>query len=428
VQLAYSLGNLGRQAARRDSLMNKAYSLRDRLPEAERYGVEGAYWFAKDRVKAIAALERSVAVDSFDTDVLNSLALLYSNTRDYGRAERAFRRAVILEPENGIILDNYAGTLINAGKVGAADSIVRVIRERKLPFSTTRRELDLLYARGEVDSATAFGRAMLQRGRPGQGLNAMAFVSALAKVRGRLHEADSIEAEIEVRSKAIGETPSPYNRILDAAFYDGWFRGQNARGVTRVDELLRAHPLAGSPPASMLNVARTYAALGASDRARAVVAQVDLAARDSTQRQRIQSTRYYVDGLIALAERRASDAVRLMRQADLSGDGLPIGCRYCLSALLGLAYDQANMTDSTIANLERYLATPGVGRLYVDAWMMLPAHKRLGELYEARGDNVRALSHYTSFVNLWQRADPDLQPKVAEVRARVDRLQRTVAR
>ena len=55
-------------------------------------------------------------------------------------------------------------------------------------------------------------------------------------------------------------------------------------------------------------------------------------------------------------------------------------------------------------------------------------HKRLGELYEARNDNARAVAHYTTFVNLWQRADPDLQAKVAEVRARRDRLQRTLAR
>ena len=86
------------------------------------------------------------------------------------------------------------------------------------------------------------------------------------------------------------------------------------------------------------------------------------------------------------------------------------------------------MADSTIANLERYLAISNPGRVEVDAWMLAPAHKRLGELYEARNDNARAVAHYTSFMNLWKRADPDLQPKVAEVRARLDRLRRTLPR
>jgi len=59
---------------------------------------------------------------------------------------------------------------------------------------------------------------------------------------------------------------------------------------------------------------------------------------------------------------------------------------------------------------------------------MAPTHKRLGELYEAKGDNAKAVSHYSAFVNLWQRADPDLQPKVTEVRARMDRLAKTLPR
>ena len=58
--------------------------------------------------------------------------------------------------------------------------------------------------------------------------------------------------------------------------------------------------------------------------------------------------------------------------------------------------------------------------------MLGPAHKRLGELYEAKGNDAKAVAHYAAFVWLWERADPDLQPKVAEVRARLERLRRTL--
>jgi hypothetical protein len=64
----------------------------------------------------------------------------------------------------------------------------------------------------------------------------------------------------------------------------------------------------------------------------------------------------------------------------------------------------------------------------MDQWLLGPTHKRLGELYEAKGDNAKAVSHYNAFVNLWQRADPDLQPKVAEVRARMERMTKTLPR
>ncbi|HEX7122860.1 MAG TPA: hypothetical protein VF178_10860 [Gemmatimonadaceae bacterium] len=52
------------------------------------------------------------------------------------------------------------------------------------------------------------------------------------------------------------------------------------------------------------------------------------------------------------------------------------------------------------------------------------AHKRLGELYEAKGDRERAMSHYAAFIDLWKNADPDLQPLVKQARDRLAALQR----
>jgi hypothetical protein len=84
------------------------------------------------------------------------------------------------------------------------------------------------------------------------------------------------------------------------------------------------------------------------------------------------------------------------------------------------------MPDSTIAMLERFLAARTQFRINVDTWFLGPVHKRLGELYEARGDARRAAEHYASFVEQWKRADPDLQPKVADVRARLERVRKTL--
>jgi hypothetical protein len=43
-------------------------------------------------------------------------------------------------------------------------------------------------------------------------------------------------------------------------------------------------------------------------------------------------------------------------------------------------------------------------------------------LYEAKGQSEKALQRYQDFVDLWKTADPGLQPRVRDVRARVDRL------
>ena len=51
--------------------------------------------------------------------------------------------------------------------------------------------------------------------------------------------------------------------------------------------------------------------------------------------------------------------------------------------------------------------------------------RRLGELHEAQGRRDRAIHYYARFVELWNTADPELQPQVADVRRRISRLKRT---
>ncbi len=60
--------------------------------------------------------------------------------------------------------------------------------------------------------------------------------------------------------------------------------------------------------------------------------------------------------------------------------------------------------------------------LWVDGWTLAPSLKRLGELYEAKGNRKKAADYYGRLVDLWKDADPELQPGVRKVRARLGRL------
>ncbi len=94
----------------------------------------------------------------------------------------------------------------------------------------------------------------------------------------------------------------------------------------------------------------------------------------------------------------------------------------CALFELGEAYDRAGQTDSTLAIYERYISTPSLFRLSEDAVQLPIIYRRLGELYEERGDDERAADYYSRFVDLWKDADPELQPVVADARARVAQL------
>ena len=50
---------------------------------------------------------------------------------------------------------------------------------------------------------------------------------------------------------------------------------------------------------------------------------------------------------------------------------------------------------------------------------LAPAHLRQAEIYERRGKRDLAARHYRRFIELWSRADPELQPAVAEARKRL---------
>jgi len=427
VQLAYSLSNAGVQQARQDSLLASAYRLRDRLRESERYNVEGAYLQSRDRPKAIAALERAVAADSGNTDALNQLAVVLMRTRNLAKAELLTRRALVNEPENGILAGNLADVLLNQGKFDASDSVLRVMKERKFPISTEQDQAAVLYLRGELDSAEAHARVGARSDKPDVARPMLFMLHQILQVRGRFREADSIAVVVRAAAVKRGARVNWLSLPARVALNDALLRGQSARALARLDSAVKARPLSPeSPPGAALDVAHSYAVAGAPQRARAILAQYDLWARDSVQRQRFLGQRLFAEGSTLLAEQRPAEAVRTFRRMDVDTDGLPIGCSFCLPLSLGRAYDQANQPDSTIANLERFLGNTHRNRINADTWMLGPIHKRLGELYEAKGDAERAAREYAAFVELWKRADPDLQPKVAEARTRLERLRRAM--
>ena len=80
------------------------------------------------------------------------------------------------------------------------------------------------------------------------------------------------------------------------------------------------------------------------------------------------------------------------------------------------------MRDSAILAFERFLTAPGIGFVDDDAshpTFLAGTYKRLGELHEQKGNASKAIEYYSKFVTLWKNADPELQPRVAEVRRRL---------
>ena len=128
----------------------------------------------------------------------------------------------------------------------------------------------------------------------------------------------------------------------------------------------------------------------------------------------------YQRALLALATSRYDQAARGFQEAM---PGVPSFYEPLVTISTADALDLAGKPDSAILHYEAFIARPDlIGD--TQALFRAGAHKRLGELYEAKGETAKAESHYMQFVELWKDADPELQPKVREVRDRLARLRR----
>jgi hypothetical protein len=67
----------------------------------------------------------------------------------------------------------------------------------------------------------------------------------------------------------------------------------------------------------------------------------------------------------------------------------------------------------------QYVTMPWEWRFESDGTELGRALARLGELYEERGDRPRAAATYAKVVDLWRRADPELEPELAGARRKL---------
>ena len=428
--LGLAYGNLDYPREKSDSAFAKAYRFRDRLTERERYLTAANYFGgpARDRARQAAAEEDFLTRYPHDYAMLSNLGLIYESRRAFARAESLYRRSIAENPNSRISLMNLGGNLLSQGRVDEAAKVAAEMRTQapNAPENLGMTNL-LAQARGPLDSAEATTRAAMAsvrdpqfRARFTNGL------SLYALVHGRLAEARRLRAEARAMNVERGADTSPLDAPLDEAKIEAWFEEQPARATAVLDSALARISLRALPVDQRrdFQIASTYALAGRADRARAALARFDADVKDTTIRRFMEPQRHWALSEIAIAEGRASDAIDEIRKADMLPDGPADDCARCTYAALARAFDLAGMADSAIVTFEQYLATPYWRPINErsDATHLAGTYKRLGELYEAKGDRQKAASYYSKFVELWKNADPVLQPKVAEVRKRLARL------
>jgi tetratricopeptide (TPR) repeat protein len=401
-KLGVVLMNRQQQRTRALEALEKAYEHRDRLTKRERYFAT-ASWFqqgTREPEKAIPAYENLLEMDPEDDWALNNLGVAYVQLRDLDRAAEHYRRAVEADSASSSLpLSNLTGALVGQGRLEEAEQILDEHR-RLYPDDAAayRNGAVLASVRGDYEAAregwedlraretgNLFWRALTSGG-----------LAVVAATQGRLEEAEGHWADAQAADEQRDLAAEALDDELSSVWYDLLVRGDEAQAAVRLRDALKRYPLEGMPPLDRpyTQLATLAAISGQPDEAREILSEYE---QEVPELIRDKSTSYRrALGSIASAEARYEEAAAEFRRSDFGG------CTHC--ALPGLAdvYDRAGERDSAIAVRERYLAVSSFGRTFWDDTVLGPALERLGQLYED--------------------ADPELQPRVEAAQRRIDEI------
>jgi tetratricopeptide (TPR) repeat protein len=421
-KLGVMLNNVGIRQTDIVAAVTRAFELRDRLPELERYLAEGYYYsnVVGDNDETIRAYERAIEVDPGSDAGLNNLAVLFRVLGRKEEAEALYERALAA---NAPFQQGFNGLARVRFELGEHESALATLDlgEEALPGAAwmfERLKFDYALSVADYDLAADLTASFGERFRTPAAVSARAGqLYRLAAVRGRLDEA---EEAIGALTAAGGAASHPV-RIAGSRAGLMAARGDSAAAISVIvdaHEAIRA----SAPPGERLyaTTLRGLYRLGAPAVADDILDEWVDQVPENELGGAGRSTRREMAARQAMARGDRDGAVGLWNAYARECPGVCL-----ITASLGLArtHDAAGDLESAVREYERYLADPLITRSGIDAFERPPVLERLGALYEAIGDRSAAARYYGMFVDLWAVADDVLQPRVEAARTRMRALE-----
>jgi tetratricopeptide (TPR) repeat protein len=403
-RLANGYSNLG-EAARAAEITRKAYELRDRTSDREKFYIASHYEeFVTGNLEA-ARTTYELWAQTYPSDDIprHNLANIYLQFGEYEKAVRAMQEAVRLDPGGdswGALISMYA----NAGRLDEAQAAARDARAHNLdgPFiHQLRYELDFLQhdATGmETEAAVLMGKPGYEEGMLYNESDTAAYGGEFAKARELTRRAvDSAQRADEKETAAGYQAGAALREAL-----------VGNTGLARQDAQ-SALSLANGRDAEGLSAV----ALGvAGDSARATRLASDLGKRFP------EDTRARVDYLsmihsaVALQSGDASKALEALAAA------VPYPFQFKSVYLRGEAYLAAKQGAAAGEQFQKIFDHPGP---VINEVIGALAHLGLGRAYALTGDRAKAKTAYQDFFALWKNADPDI-PILQQAKAEYAKL------
>lgn len=421
-RLAVLIQNSGGSLSDQVDAATKAYELRDRLTERERF-LAAAYYHnlvTLDVDAEIRAYQTLLERYPDDRAALNNVALALVGKGRLEEAVQALERAVNGPGASASAFTNLPGYLAQAGRHDEADEAFgRMISRypgREIWMAWNRFLLSAF--RGDAEATKAAGVAFLSLPEAQGGWrSAGRMVSASgAAMGGNMVEAGEQVAAGIVEMRALGDWSQVLFLQLKALELD-IMTGREIQAVDAYSFADLSSTLDSISPAvrDYEGVLFTVSRLGREDEVSQLLAR--------WQGDDIPSS----SGPVFEEARRASEANLAGREdPEIGLDAFnalsrDINCADCyLWTRARLAEEAGRLEDARTLYLESL--SGGTSDFLEEILQRILAHEKLGGVYEALGESGMAAEHFARFAESWANADPEFQPRVQVAAARAEAL------
>jgi tetratricopeptide (TPR) repeat protein len=422
-KLGVLLSNRNVEGGRALEAEKRAFAHRDRLTTRERYLTEGTYYndVERDRGRAITAYENLLDLNPDDAWALNNLGVLAGAQGDHARALELYERSFAADPSNVIALGNQSIMLKKLGRTEEARAVLEeALRITPEAPDMLNRLAELEIGEGNFERAAGLYDSVAVLGSGSGYWNWIAQEGAvlLADTRGRIEEA---EAERARASRFLVEEGWG-GTYLWRASWSAWTRLLAARdpdaAALILDEALNRYPPETIPDgeAPLLNLAMISAALGRTGEAEAYLERYRAAEASFAGNGWEVTLETVVRAQLAEQAGDATAAVELYDSLERSN------CPECGPFYKGFLLEAEGDRAGAIAAWETYVSQGWHIRHILDAMGLGTVLESLGRLHDEEGDPEQAAIYYAQFVELWQDADPELQPRVAAAQSRLEQI------
>ena len=387
---------------------SRAYELRDRVSERERFYITTRYLSqtGAPAEQVIQVYRMWLETYPRDHEARVNLGVVYSNADRHEDAAEQYRSGIQIAPEQPLSYGNLVGAYLGLRRHAEAVAVVEQALGLGLESVTLRRNAYYVAVREGDEAAMAAHSAAAMKMPDGH--NILQLQADTASSRGRLRDARVLNRRAVERAKAAG--------LVERA------SGYAAQLSLQECMLGRCERLQGDLDAA-LEIRRGEEALWCGSVAYALAGDVRQAQKHLDEYLGLAKTSDSPEGYEAaavaalhLARRQPERAIERLT-ALRSVDGVEGWARY----FLGLAYLQLRDFPRAIASFERLLKSNHPrDPLLTTALSQL----QLARAFRETGDLTAARRWYQDFLGLWKDADPDL-PVLHQAKAEAAELAST---